>query len=453
MFAPSTPVTILGSGLAGLTAGWHLANQGVPVRLIERDRQVGGMAITLERDGYRFDLGPHRFHTEDQTILQLVQVLMGDELLLHQRASRVRLNGHYLDYPPSVPNLLRSVTLGTSLHCLYDYLQVAWPWRDGSSEEADFENWVIGRFGQHLYNLYFGPYTRKVWGNAPTSLSAELARRRITVPSLVDVLLRLAISNKRDPGPYVTEFWYPKEGIGRIGARLAAGIVDRQGEILLEREIETVHLQAGRVVGITVQHRGKRHTLPCEQVLSTLPLPALIKRLDPPARDSIQISAEALPFRALIYIFLMLDGPRMTQDHWLYFPEAHIPFNRVTEPCNFSPNHAPQGKTSLCAEITCDDGDATWQARPETLAQQTIEHLANVGLLDPARVEGFFVRRTRWGYPLYQVGYERHLERLRAFVGGFENLATCGRQGEFDYCNMATAMASGLNAAKRLLVD
>jgi protoporphyrinogen oxidase len=448
--ASSSPVTVLGAGVAGLTAAWHLASQGVPVRVIERDSRVGGMAVTLERDGYRFDLGPHRFHTEDRAILRLIQMLLGDELLFCQRSSRIHLNGRYLDYPPSVPSLVRSVSPGTSLRCLYDYARIALPLRNGHATEADFETWMVNRFGRHLYDLYFGPYTCKVWGRDPSLLSVELARRRITVPSLADVLLRLMISNKKEPGPYVTGFLYPKDGIGRIGQRLAEEVVSRRGEIHLEHEVEMVHVHAGRIVGLTVQHKGESHTLTCERVISTLPLPVLIRCLDPPPGDRVGAAAAALNFRALLYVFLMVDGPPLTREHWLYFPELHIPFNRLTEPRNFSVGHAPAGKTSLCAEVTCDVDDAVWRLSPEALIEQTIEHLARVGLLDPARVEGSFTQRTRWGYPLYVVGYERYLERLVAHIAGIENLITCGRQGGFDYSNMAKAMASGLDTARKL---
>ena len=446
----SSPVTVLGAGVAGLTAAWHLASQGVPVRVIERDSRAGGMAVTLERDGYRFDLGPHRFHTEDGTILELIQALLGDELLFCQRSSRIHLNGRYLDYPPSVPSLVRSVSPGTSLRCLYDYARVALPLRNGRAAEMDFETWMVNRFGRHLYDLYFGPYTYKVWGTDPSLLSVELARRRITVPSLTDVLLRLMISSKQDPGPYVTGFLYPRDGIGRIAQRLAEEVRSCRGEVHLGHEVMAVHVQAGRVVGLTVHHQGESHTIECDRIISTLPLPSLIRCLDPPPGDRVVRAAAALSFRALLYVFLMVDGPPLTREHWLYFPESHIPFNRVTEPRNFSARHAPAGKTSLCAEVTCDVDDAVWRLPAEALIEQTIGHLARVGLLDPARVEGAFTRRTRWGYPLYRVGYERHLDRLVEHVAEIENLVSCGRQGGFDYSNMARAMASGLDTARRL---
>ena len=453
MTAGSASVSILGAGLAGLTAGWCLANKGIPVQLFEQDSQVGGMAITLKRDGYRFDLGPHRFHTNDQVILDLVHGLLGDELLLHERLSRIRLNGQYLDYPPNVPSLLRNMDLATSMRCLYDYFRATWQRRAKENEEPDFENWVVSRFGQRLYDLYFGPYTRKVWGVSPKLLSSELARRRLTVPNLADIILRLMISNKNSPGPYVTKFWYPRDGIGRIAERLAEQIVTGPGSIHLGCNVECVHVTGRRAIGVTVTHCGERSYIPCEWVLSTLPLPALIRHIVPAPSYAVQQAADALAYRGLIFVFILLEGPHLTQEHWLYFPEAQILFNRITEPCNFSLSHVPDGKTSLCAEITCDVGDATWHLAPEILANQTIQHLAGVGMLDPARVEGFFTRRTPWGYPIYKVGYGHDLDRVLDFIERIENLVTCGRQGGFDYSNMATAMASGLAAAKSSLLS
>lgn len=447
MLAESRRCTILGAGLAGLSAACTLARQGVPVRVFESDDQVGGMAVTVQRDGYRFDLGPHRFHTHNEAVLRLVQGLLGDELLVHQRLSRIRLNGRFLDYPPNLPSLLRSMQPATSLRCLFDYFGATWQRRVRQSEEPDFESWVTHRFGRHLYSIYFDPYTRKVWGALPQTLSADLARRRISAPNLADVLRRLMISGRDDPGPYVTQFWYPKEGIGRLAERLAEEIVAHEGEVWLEHVVEAVHLSSGCVVGLTLNHQGERRYVPCEWVLSTLPLPYLIQCMEPPVDERVR-QAAALPYRALLFVFVMLNKPQVGPEHWLYFPEDRYVFNRVTEPRNFSPAHAPPGKTSLCVEITCDMGDAVWHTPPAALTEQVVGDLAEAGLIDAAQVEGFFTRRLLWGYPVYSLGYESHLKLLLEFVDGIENLITFGRQGGFDYGNMAEAIASGLAAAQ-----
>jgi len=453
MTCRSARVSVLGAGVAGLTAGWHMANQGVAVQMFEQASRVGGMAVTLESDGYRFDLGPHRFYSHDPAMLDLVHGLLGDELLLHHRSSQIRYNGRYLDYPPNVPSLLRNVDVATSVQCLYDYIRATWQRRATRGDEPDFESWVVSRFGRRLYDMYFGPYTRKVWGLSPQLISAEMARRRLTAPNLTDVILRLMIPGKDSSSPYVTEFWYPRDGIGRIAERLAEEIVAGQGTIHLDSTVESVHVSGNRAVGVTVSQGDRQSYVPCDWVVSTLPLPVLIRRIVPAAGEAVRQAADALSFRGLVFVFILVDGPQLTHQHWLYFPEAQTLFNRLTEPCNFSLSHVPSGKTSLCAEITCDVGDEIWQMPPEMLASQTIQHLAGAGLLDPARVEGFFTRCTPWGYPIYRVGYEHDLDRVMEFLGGIENLVTCGRQGSFDYSDMATAMASGLAAAKSSLVS
>jgi protoporphyrinogen oxidase len=449
MLNSDTPVTILGAGLAGLSAGWQLSKQGVPVRLIERDPQVGGMAKTIEKDGYRFDYGPHRFYSEDQSVLDLVRALVNDELLTHMRLSRVCLNGFYLNYPPSLPNLVRSLRLSTGLRCLLDYVNATWRRYLVQGEEPDFQSWIINRFGKQVYEINFGPYTQKVWGIPPHLLSADLAKRRVSAPNLADVIVRLLQPAKEGDSPYVTQFWYPETGIGRIAERMAEEILAMGGEIWLSHSVDGLHILEDRVVRLTLSNENGKMEIPCQKVLSTLPLPQLMHLLTPPPGQNI-LHAAALPYRALIYLFIMLDCPKIGDDHWLYFPEERFLFNRVSEPKTFSPNHAPNGKTSLCAEITCDLDDDIWRMPLDTLADRVINDLEVAGLIQPAEVASYFLHRCPWGYPVYQVGYADQLDLLFETIDRIVNLVTFGRQGGFDYGNMSEAMASGLKVAKQV---
>jgi protoporphyrinogen oxidase len=416
------------------------------VRVFERQTGVGGMARTLRLGEYRFDLGPHRFYTRDQRVLKMIKELLGKELVMHERISRVRLNGRFLDYPPNVANLVRSMEPSTSLRCLLDYFSAFLSRRGFQAEEADFQNWVINRFGRHLYDIYFGPYTQKVWGRPPELLSAELARRRITVPSLGDVLLRLMFSSHRDQGPYVTHFWYPERGVGRIAERLREDIVDHNGEVLLGQEVEKVRLEGKRVVGVEVNDESGVRFVPCQWVLSTLPLPQLIAHLDPP-QDKLSAQLGKITYRALVFVFVTLNSSQIGTDHWLYFPEGSFIFNRVSEPLTFSPTHAPAGKTSLCVEITCDEGDELWVLPEGVLYERVIRDLVRARLIHSDQVEEVHSYRFPWGYPIYTVGYGRHIEQLTKFVDEVDNLVTFGRQGGFDYSNMSEAIASGLRTA------
>ena len=441
------PITILGAGLAGLTAAWYLAGLGHPVRVIEREDCAGGMAMTIKRGEYSFDLGPHRFYTQDQQVLNMVKGLLGEELLIHERTSRVRLNGRFLDYPPNVANLVRCMEPKTSLQCLLDYFSASWNGHGQHEEEIDFQSWVINRFGKHLYDIYFGPYTEKVWGISPKFLAAELARRRITVPNLGDVLIRLMFSSYGDQSPYVTHFWYPKAGIGRIAERLVEEILDRNGEILFGHKVEQICLESEQVIGLEVNGGNGTNFIPCQWVLSTLPLPFLIESINP-SKTMLSEQVNNVTYRALIFVFLMINGDQIGKDHWLYFPQQDYIFNRVSEPLTFSPTHAPKGKTSLCVEITCKEEDELWVLPVEELYEQVIQDLTKARLIDPEQVEGLFNYRFPWGYPIYTVNYERYLNSLLAFVGEIDNLVTFGRQGAFDYSNMSESIASGLRTAE-----
>lgn len=445
---PTSPphVTVLGAGLAGLTAAWQLSQRGIPVRVIEQEAQVGGMAKTVEKDGFRFDYGPHRFYSRDPAIIDLFNHLAGDEILVHTRRSRVRLNGSYLDYPPSLPNLVRNLHLSTGIGCMLDYVHATCRRRLFPASEPDFQTWIVNRFGRRVYEINFEPYTQKVWGLPPKELSVELARRRVSAPNLGEVFLRLVSPRPGANNPYVTSFWYPKSGIGLLSERMAEDIRKQGGEVWLGHSVEALHLADNRVAKLTLSCKDGRVTIPCKWVLSTIPLPQLARRLEPLVADEIQQAAQ-LSYRALIYVFLMLDRPAIGADHWLYFPEERFVFNRVSEPKTFSPTHAPPRKTSLCVEITCTEGDSVWQLPAGALFDQIVQDLSAAGLIRSEQVEGHFTHRSRWAYPVYQVGYERPLRMLLNTIDRITNLFTFGRNGGFDYGNMSEAMASGLAAA------
>ena len=103
------PTVVLGAGPAGLTAGYLLAKEGLPVIVLEAHEKVGGLAMTEERDGYRFDLGGHRFFTKSKEVDDLWHEVLDDEFLLRPRMSRIYWNQRFLDYPLRGPDVIRKL--------------------------------------------------------------------------------------------------------------------------------------------------------------------------------------------------------------------------------------------------------------------------------------------------------------------------------------------------------
>ena len=153
---PEHPVVVLGAGPAGLTAGYLLAKQGKPVIVLESTDQVGGIARTEVRDGYRFDLGGHRFFTKAREVDDLWHEIMNEEFLRRPRQSRIYWNDKFLDYPLQGMDVIRKLGPVELVRCGVSYL---WAAVKPKGPEDTFEAWVSNRFGKRLYQHFFKTYS------------------------------------------------------------------------------------------------------------------------------------------------------------------------------------------------------------------------------------------------------------------------------------------------------
>src|SRR5213595_20885 len=118
-----TRVVIIGAGPAGLTAAYVLATRyGIPSTILEGDSQVGGISRTVERDGWRFDIGGHRFFTKVKEVEALWHEILPDEdFMLRPRMSRIYYEGKYYDYPLKGMNALRNLGFVEAVRCVLSY--------------------------------------------------------------------------------------------------------------------------------------------------------------------------------------------------------------------------------------------------------------------------------------------------------------------------------------------
>ncbi len=441
-------VAILGAGAAGLSAAWLLCEAGKSVCVVEHDVRVGGLSQSVTRNGFTFDLGGHRIISDEERVLDRLKSLMGDDLLLRPRTSRIRFRHEYYSYPLEAKELLRKLPPWTSLRCLGGYMLTHLLRCVRKPEDESLEAWIANRFGRPLYDLYFGPYTEKLWGRSPAEISADWAVQRISLLNLGDVILRMLHLRKGTPKTYAQQFYYPRAGIGMIWERVADLVRDAGSTVLLECGVEEVRPQEGRV---TCRRSGQTIEVRAKDIVSTIPAPSFIHALRPAPDAAVVAAVDRLEFRGIRFLNLMLDMPQVSANTWIYASDADTLFFRIQEPRNWSPHNAPDGQTSLILEIACNEGDGTWTASDDAIYARCIADLRRMGFDVEAQTLGYFSTRAAHAYPVYGLDYTEKLRTIWEGIKPLDRVICCGRQGLFRYNNMDHSMHMGFLAADAIL--
>lgn len=429
--AEQQDMIILGGGIAGLAVGYELARRGYQVTVLEKNTHAGGLARTLVFDGYRFDIGGHRFHSNNEDVVNWLRDLMGADLLQVPRLSHIRMGEKYIRYPLQFPGALKTFDPLTAVQVLLSY---AWAKIKPLQEpHHTFEDWVIHRFGRKLYEVYFKPYTEKVWGIPTTELSAMWAAQRISLPSLAATVMRALIPGRTPPPTIIDRFYYPREGFGMITDRLQEEIEARGGKVITDAAVTGVDPSSGMV---TYTHDGAAHEVTGATIISTIPLSLLLRML--PAESGAPAVADSyeLEYRDLIIVDLALKRDQVSTDSWTYFPDPKLIFGRTHEPKNWSAEMVPSPDvTSLAVEIFTTRGEPVWEMTDDAIIAKVVEQMNAIGWLNSSDFIKGWVLRVPYGYPVYRVGYQVHLQRVLDFLNRWDNLHLVGRTGSFKYMN------------------
>lgn len=432
---------VLGAGLAGLSAADTLASRGMPVTVLEKNRHVGGLSSTFSRGAFSFDFGPHRFHTMNAQLLGFVRDLLGDDLLTLERRSRIRLLDRYFDYPLALGNVLSSMPPLSGLAMMSGFVAEKLRSMFKPREQESFEGWVLSRFGRPLYDMYFSPYNRKLWGLEPSELSADWASQRITVPSLSG-LVRETLFPSGKVRSLAGEFHYPRGGIGRIAAALEERTRTSGGRILFGAAPESI-IRAGNQWEITV--RGE--SILVDRLINTIPLGEFASLLGPLLPDKVHVAAGSLSFRSLVFLTVLLNGDTEARDHWIYTSEDRYMFNRLSLTRSFDPAMPSQA----VFEFSCDKGDSVWNAGMGELLENALDGAQHLGLFSRDMVLDSVAVRQEHAYPVYRLGYRHEAGIVLDGIKSLGGIVSCGRQGLFRYNNMDHSIEMGQCAALEVL--
>lgn len=451
MSGPANDIIILGGGLTGLSAGYTLTSAGLPVKVYEGDTAVGGLSKTIERNGFRFDLGGHRFFTNDAAVDVLVRDLMGQEMVSVRRTSKIYLRDQYFDYPLRPLNAIFGLGIPTTARILADYVWETAKRAVHKKDLVSLEDWVVSNFGRTMFTIYFKEYSEKVWGIDCSRISAAWVAQRIKGLSLAKAVQNAFFKfSGKDLATLTDSFTYPSLGIGRISDRLREEI-EKCGTVHTGTKVVRIGHDSSKVENITLSDQGRQFTVPAGECISTIPLTALVNMLTPAPPAPVLEAARSLRFRDLVIAAIMVDRERVTDQTWLYIPEHKIPFGRIHEPTNWSRAMAPKGKSLLVMEYFSFKGDTLWNMNDEALTDLTVDNLVRLGFIGRHEVLDSMIVRVPKAYPLFEVGYDDHAAVLFDYLDRFSNLHIAGRSGMFRYYNMDVAIRSGRETAEKVI--
>ena len=452
------PVVVIGAGPAGLTAAYQLVKAGRPVVVLESDEVVGGISRTVERNGWRFDIGGHRFFTKVQPVEDLWhEILPEGDFLTRSRMSRIYYDGKFYDYPIRPLNALRNLGPSEAALCVASYL---WVRMRPPKEQRSLEDYIVASYGRRLYSHFFKTYNEKVWGVPASQISADWGAQRIKGMSLFKAVWEpvraKVLGGRRERSKQVTslieEFQYPKLGPGMMWERCCELVRAAGGTVCLRSPVHSIERGPQGAEAVVYENEGAKVRVVADHVVSSMPFSELARAMDPPPPPEVLAAAADLHYRDFLTVALVVPESASFPDNWIYIHDPNVKMGRVQNYASWSPFLVKDGRTCLGLEYWVMEGDEMWQTPDTELVDLATKELEAIGLASAETVERGYVVRVPKAYPVYDEGYHAAVETIRHWLAAeVPNVHAVGRNGMHKYNNQDHSMYTAMLTVENLV--
>ncbi len=412
---------VLGAGIAGISASYHLKQKGIESTVYEKDGDWGGLCGFFEIDGFRFDRFVHFTFTTDEYILGIFE--KSSPLYAHPSISYNYYKGCWLKHP-AMSNLA-SLPTDEKIKIISDFINR--PNKD-VADIKNYDEWLRVQNGNYFAENFATVYTRKYWGQEPKNMETKWIGQRIRCADLCEVL-KGSYAEQEQNFYYTNYMKYPKKG----GFRSILDNCRKEVDIKFKKKvcrIDTKNKMVYFADGSKEQY---------DRLISSLPLPEIVKMIDNCPQDVIK-AAQKLNWTCGYQVSLGFKRPDVAKHLWFYIYDEDIPPARVYSPNLKSADNAPEGCSSLQAEVFYAN-DATIPPADEVL-EKTIEKLKNICKFDD---EDIIVKDIRFE-PYANVAFTHGICENRQIVLDYltsQGIESIGRFGKWDYLWSHQAFETG----------
>lgn len=428
---------ILGAGLTGLSAAYHLKDE---YAVYEKGSEIGGLCRSEELDGFIFDYAPHILYTIDPYASKLIHKLLEGNIEVKKRKAFI-YHGKY-DLYTQFPFQAHMYGLPTPviMDCLKGVVEVLRT--HDKPKPKHYEEWIYQRFGKGIAEHLMIPYSERIWTVSTRRMNYEWIDRRVPEPDF-DTILEGALTDVTELTGFNNDFWYPV--LGGIES-LPVALAESVGNINLDMKASKVYTKEKCV------EFNNKTKVNYERLISTLPLPVIVDLLDD-APETVKTAARNLEHNSIICVNLGVDRADISPHHWLYFYEKDFIFHRISFPMNCSEKTAPPGTSSVCCEIAYSKYRPLEVKGRQNIIQRTIDDLTKAKILkkdDKILVSD--VLSLKYAYVIYDLNHRKNVDTIHDYLRSV-GIYPCGRFGEWEYFNMDHSIMSGKRTADKINKD
>jgi len=423
-------VVILGAGLSGLSAAYHLKEN---YEIFEKKEKVGGLCRSINIDDFLFDYGPHILFPKDKYVGRLIKKLLGKNLHIQSREAWIyhKFCDVYTRFP--FQSHLYNLPIPIVKDCILGFFNTL---KKMDKKPNNYEEWIIWNFGEGIADYLMIPYAKKIWTISPRKMNFEWVWNRVPRLSMEELLEGALHDNPKLFG-FNTEFWYPIHGAIE---GLPFSFLSKVKNIKLKKEATKVYLSKK-----CVEFRDNKKVF-YEKLISTLPLPEIIECIDN-VPDEVRKASEDLKNNSVYCVNLGIERERISPYHYVYFYEPDFSFHRISFPTNLSPYTTPKG----CSSVTTETSYSKYKKiHKENIIERVIEDLIKAKIFFPDdKIVVSDVVDIKCAYVIYDLDHRKNVKKIHDFLRK-HHIFPCGRFGEWEYFNMDHSIASGKKVAEEI---